>query len=258
MTIQGDRIKSVTLREVAKATQLSVAAVSQILGKRTHLFSPATQKKVIRAAAKLGYRRNISAWATRTRKFGCVGLLSSAGGEHGRIFVEMIEGIQTELSSRDMHLTLTWLPEGSATSREYMPKTLREYMVDGLLVNYFVQIPQAMIDIIREYGIPAVWINSNWPDDCVYPDDEEATAHATRYLIGLGHRKIVYASYSWGTTQPSGHYSQEARLGGYCSVMEDAGLTSRRIEHPEYLPRCEREAFSLDWLRAPDRPTAVV
>jgi LacI family transcriptional regulator len=104
-----------------------------------------------------------------------------------------------------------------------MPKILREWSADGLLINYNAAIPEAMIELIKQHELPAVWINSIQSADCVYPDDEKAAYEATQHLLHLGHERIVYA------TCPVGHYSEPARRQGYEAAMHSAGRAPRTM-----------------------------
>jgi hypothetical protein len=53
-----------------------------------------------------------------------------------------------------------------------MPRLLREWMVDGLLVAFNLSTPPGMIETIRRHNIPSIWLNSDQEIDCVRPNDE--------------------------------------------------------------------------------------
>ena len=67
-----------------------------------------------------------------------------------------------------------------------MPRLLTEACSDGLLIDYTHAIPPALLALIERHRIPAVWINSRQPLDCVRPDDEAAGYDATRRLLERG------------------------------------------------------------------------
>src|ERR1700712_1237108 len=64
---------SVTLRDVARAADVSIATASRALA-GSSLANPATQRHVVAVAAALGYRTNTAARSLRTRKSRLIGL----------------------------------------------------------------------------------------------------------------------------------------------------------------------------------------
>lgn len=218
-----------------------------------------TRQRICELAKEVGYRPNSAAKATRSGRFNAVGLLASVNRHQGSLVEQMLHGVHQALAQRGMHLTLTIVPDDRLSDDERLPAILREQMVDGLLLNYTHKIPQHMGEIIAKHQIPAVWVNSKQPGDCVYPDDFGGGVSNTRRLIELGHRRILYADFSWGACQPGlAHYSHGDRRAGYEQAMREAGLPVRTLIPERY---CGGRA-ALDLCRAvlagDDRPTGVV
>jgi LacI family transcriptional regulator len=134
-----------------------------------------------------------------------------------------------------------------------VPRILREWSVDGLLINYIAGIPDKMIELIGRYQIPSVWLNAKLESDCVYPDDFEAAVRACKYLQKLGHRRIAYVDY-WNAD----HYSVADRRNGYLRAMRSARLQPQLLRNEREVPESEWLDLSCEWLRLPDRPTAVI
>jgi DNA-binding LacI/PurR family transcriptional regulator len=82
------------------------------------------------------------------------------------------------------------LPDESLTDEAYVPRILREWSVDGLLINYIAGIPDKMIELIQRYQIPSSGSMPNWKAIAFIPDDFEAAQRACKYLQGMGHRRI--------------------------------------------------------------------
>ena len=153
-----------------------------------------------------------------------------------------------------IHLNITKLPDEKLTDRGYVPKILRELMVDGLLINYTDHIPQQMLDLINKHGVPAIWINSKHQSDCIYPDDLDAGQRAAEHLLKLGHRRIAYVTYSG-----MGHYSGYDHMAGYQDAMRQAGLESRLfIFEGKGVKREDRSALAKQMLESPDPPPAII
>lgn len=251
----------ITLRDIATKTQLSLPTVSHILnptGRRAHLFRADTQAEVRRVAAELGYRPNAAARSTATGRFQCVTLLLSTHSSRSLLPQGLLESIGEALAARGYRLMLAWLDDGRLTDDTYVPDILRQLSSDGLLVNYNAHIPTHMEELVEACRLPAVWINSRHPANCVHPDDRDAAERLTRLLLDQGHRRIAFVDYTYGTVAGSRHYSNPDRREGYAAAMRTAGRTPRFIESEGNIPAQARIAFTAKWLLAPNRPTAVV
>ncbi|HEX8833944.1 MAG TPA: LacI family DNA-binding transcriptional regulator [Abditibacteriaceae bacterium] len=242
----------VTQKQIAEKLGVSQRLVSYALnGDGT--VSQKMREEIRSTALTMGYRPNNSARAIKTGKFGAVGLLSSRHPSHGALLGTMLQSIRHHLTERELHLTLGDLPDEPLTSETYVPRILREWSVDGLLINYIAGIPDRMIELIQRYQIPSVWLNAKLDSDCVYPDDFEAAQRACKYLLSMGHRRIAYVDYS-----TSDHYSAADRRDGYLRAMRSARLEPQLITNEREAPQTEWLDLSCEWLRSPERPTAVI
>ena len=250
---------SVTIKEIAEATGLSWPTVSQVLSGKGQRYSAATREKVADAARALGYRPNRFARAVRSGRFGCAALLLSSESVRSTLPAGLLRGIHAALAERDMDLTLAVLPDEKLTSEGFVPSILREWMADGLLINYTDHIPRRMVELIGEHRLPSVWINCRLEADGVYPDDLAAGRLATRHLIDLGHREIAYVDFAWGHEDiGEAHYSVRDRQAGYEQAMREAKLTPRVAREARRVPGTERHGHLERLLRSPGRPTGLV
>jgi DNA-binding LacI/PurR family transcriptional regulator len=159
-----------------------------------------------------------------------------------------------------LHLIVTALPDRQLTDPQFAPKMLRESMADGLLINYYREIPDQMEDLIVRYRVPSIWTNARREADCAYPDDFGASRRATQRLIQRGHRRIAYVdcTHDHPLDPRRDHYSAFDRHAGYLAAMQEAALPAST-----FLPgrKLQGSAVSLalrDWLSLVDRPSAVV
>lgn len=250
-----------TLKQIAEKVGVSVNTVSAILNKgRGSLYRPDTRQAVLNAARELNYRPNASARATRTGKFGCIAMLQSVDPIRSVLLPGCLEAVQQVLGERRLHLTFAALDDAELTRGERLPQILNEWSADGLLINYNKQVPPRLDEMIRDGGLPAVWINARMKADCVHPDDLAAGRLAAEHLLKLGHRNIGFANYGIGAKDnlEDLHYSVRDRYAGYAAAMREAGCEPRWLWE-EKPPRPEdRVTFTRRWLQQPHRPTAVI
>lgn len=250
----------VTMQDIAARAGVAKSTVSHVLnGRETAMrISEDTRKRVMQMADEMGYRRNGSALAMSSGRFNCAALLTSTHTLRSYVPQDLMSGIHDALGSHGMQLNVSMLSDDKLTDSEFMPQILREWLVDGLLIDYIVDIPQRLVQMIERHQIPAVWINNKCSSDGVFPNDQEAGRLATEHLILQGHRNIIYVDYSHGRQLELMHYSARDREAGYREAMEAAGLMAvvKREENP--VPVKDRMALTQSWLSAPDRPTAVL
>lgn len=257
---------SVTIKEIARKTGLSIPTVGNILGRSGSLYSADTRQRVLSAAAELGYKPNSSARAIRNGRFGCAALVLSRSRVHSYIPPHLLDGLDDELSAHNMHLTVSRLSDEQLTASDFIPKVLREHFADGMIVLYTHEIPAPMLELIRSHRTPAVWVNAKLDGDCVYPDDVNAAKLATEELIKLGHRRIAFVHLitrgdltgAFEENRSRFHYSDADRANGYAAAMLDARLTPRVIFHDRFIAESDQLIVCRELLASADRPTAVL
>jgi DNA-binding LacI/PurR family transcriptional regulator len=257
-----------TIKEIARHTGLSVPTIGNVLGRSGGRYSAATRAKVLKAARELGYRPNSSARAMRNGRTGCAALVLSRSHQqtHSYIPPGLLDGLDDELAQHNMHLAISRLTDEELSHESFLPKVLREYMADGMIVNYTHEIPPPMLDAIHAHHTPAVWLNAKLQADCVYPDDLAAAQRATRWLIELGHRRVALLhmisryvfSGPFDANRANMHYSVVDRAAGYAGAMTDAGLAPRVTYHDRFVEEHDQFEVCRALLSAPDRPTAVL
>jgi LacI family transcriptional regulator len=215
--------------------------------------------RVFAMARQLGYRPNRYARSIKSGRFGAIALLQSLHERRSYLPNSLLNSIGKILNEKDLLLTLASVTDEQLADPTFIPHILRILSVDGLLINYNAGFPERLIDLVRRYHIPSVWINAKPGTDCLYPDDISAVSQATDYLLGLGHQKIAFIDYNYGYCNDIPvHYSNYDRCFGYGQAMQRAGLAPWEIRGETSLPMPDRCEFSLHWLALPMRPSAVI
>ncbi len=248
---------ALTIKQIAEKCGVSVPTVSQVLNSTGKISEP-TRARVLAVCDELGYRPRASAKTMRTGKFGSFTFLLGSEKYSSSFTMALFEGINHAVKAKGLSLGVARLTSQELTDERLVPKVLREWLSDGLLVNFYASISKRTEEIIERYRIPSIWINSKHAANCVYPDDFSGGFLVTRHLIGLGHTRIVYVDYSNDFSSPSGHYSAVDRFTGYQKAMQEAQLEPVLIGGgAPSTPREARIADATAWL-AQRKPTAVI
>ena len=238
--------KRATIREVAKATGLSPAAVSYAL--RGIQTSEETQERVRKAAQELGYEAHPIARALASGRTGMVGLL--CGSLEDLWQQSLAVGIGRALFARDRFAII--LDAAGDPERELMlARQLRDQRVDGLIVQPVD--PAAPFWAELGESLPIVSIGDSLPGGHAYGevvfDNRAGVTLALEHLYELGHRHIAVLTPTGARTpdRPADvHVNAEA---------ERLGVKVDVVTSPQALGVATDVA--LDVLADPDRPTAL-
>lgn len=258
-----------TLEDVARAAGVSPRTVSNALrgvGKGLRVDAVQRAEKIRRIASEMGYRPNGAARAFSRGRFNAVALLQSTDAHRSYTHPSLLSAIQQVLDPLDMHLAVCRLPDSSLTASGFVPKILREYMADGLLINYTYKIPPRMIDLIESFGLPAVWMNTRREYDAVYFDEVAGGRMAIDQVADRGHRLVAYLDLAHRKADlASEHYSAQDRVEGIVQRAGERGVALRTYFRDEAFTNENEQgsgtatlAFLDRLLATPDRPTAVI
>jgi LacI family transcriptional regulator len=231
---------------------VSVGTVSLVIN-GSKLVAGRTRDRVAQAIQELGYVYDRGAAQLRSRRTRMVGL--SVCSLINPYFAEVTSGIEGTLNDAGYALLMGNCNESVVRQTRFL-EILREYNVDGILIVPGRDTKSKDLSGLVESGIPFVMVSRYVRDiKCDYagPSNRRGTMAATRYLIGLGHRRIAYIGSNRGTT------SGLDRDAGYRAAMRSAGLEL----DPDLIVECgetRQDGFqvvhALFKRRAP--PTAVV
>jgi LacI family transcriptional regulator len=177
-----------TIYDVAELAQVSPSAVSRALSKPGRL-SAKTEKKILDAAAELGYQLNPMARALPTGRTRILGLVVS--DITNPMFFNAIRGAEQAASAAGYILTLTESRESaeieSITARRLMPS------VDGMLLVASRLSDEEVVDLSRVK--PVVVMNREIEDvPSILPDLRPGIDAALEHLADLGHRSVCFLS----------------------------------------------------------------
>lgn len=251
--LQDAPAQSATIHDVAREAQVSIATVSRVLN-GADTVRGATLEKVKAALAKLQYVPHGGARSLVRRETRTIGVLLP--DMHGEFFSEIIRGIDQVTRQRDYSLLVT-STHGDSRSAEAMLRTLHG-KVDGLIV--LTSDPEMFRAVRGLVSRTAVVFLNHVPGgvpggdaegfDTISVDNQGGALAMTRYLAGLGHRRIAFVK------GPEGNADAAERLQGYREAM--AGLEDAApVEVPGDFTEAGGFAAASRVLQMDPRPTAI-
>jgi DNA-binding LacI/PurR family transcriptional regulator len=245
---------AVTMSDIAQLAGVSRPTVSIVLNDRHEAvgISADTVDRVIKAASKLGYRRNALALAVKTGRSLTLGFL--AGEADLEYSSRAFSGILDEADEHEYTVKRFRLYDRPEDSK--VIERCSEHRLDGIIVNDAGL--AVSVDIIRRefeaQNVPVVWLDpkglQSWGVQ-VRPGDEEGTVLAVRHLVELGHTRIAFI----GGTQNIG--TGVPRVAGFRRGMEQAGLDCSLVFWTDWDMTTTRQVFD-DVMALPDAPTALL
>lgn len=246
----------VTIRDVAKAAGVSLSSVSRAMNGGKHV-SPRVARDVIETAKRLGYRPDFLARSLRTRSTGMVGCLVS--DVSNPLNATIVRAAESRL--RDAGYLMVVASTANDPHRERAAADgFRGRRLDGLLVAPGSPANEPIWRDLAGSGTPIVILDRDpvgddddpqWP--AVLVDHRGGAKAATRYLLGLGHRRIALL-----TADAQMRPSRE-RIAGFREAFAEAGADPAGAELCiQSTPMDFAQGDTLALLRGERRPTAII
>lgn len=205
-----------TLKDLADATGLSVAAVSKVLNNREGVGA-ANRALVIRAAEKIGYRGRGHHPRGRTHLDAAMVVTREHYVTNDAFYGEIIDTLLQQAKADGLGIEFGIVAAGSSTTPDGYPMLGKEDRRGIILIG--IDDP-AVVEMVADSGRPAVLLNGMdryMRVASISPDYNFGGWRATRHLIDLGHRDIVHVTHLY-------RESLRQRLLGFRDAMEEAGL----------------------------------
>lgn len=208
-----------TIRDVARAAEVSIATVSRALNGHSNVRAH-MREHVQSVATKLGYVPHTGARSLSLARTNAIGVMLP--DLHGEFYSEALRGIDGEASARGMQLLLSTM---HADQRGTETLRFMRGRVDALIImapdiepeRLFAHLPVSLPAIL----ISCPDIAGDHPQFRI--DNGTAAMAMVEHLITSGRRYIVHLS------GPRGNRDAEERVAGYCAAMTRQGLEPRVI-----------------------------
>jgi len=208
------RFDTVTIKDIAKALNLSTSTVSRAL-RGSYEISDETKKMVLEYAEKINYRPNPIALSLKERRSRAIGVVVSEIANN--FFSQAINGIESIAYNRGYHVIITQSHESEEREKvNVMHHASRS--VDGLLIS----LSSGTVDLtflkeLHDKGLPIVFfdrITDEIDTHKVTANNYMGAFQATEHLIYQGFKKIAHI-----TSSPYLSITKE-RLQGYVAALE--------------------------------------
>jgi LacI family transcriptional regulator len=212
------RSEPITLKDIAKAMELSIATVSKAL-RDSHEISAATKQRVSEYAAKHKYRPNLMAQMLRHKNGRSIGVI--IGAIPNNFFSDVLSGMESVTYQKDYHIIITQSLESLQREKKNL-EHLTWRAVDGLLVSLSAETQSIdHFKKVHDSGIPIVFydrVTDEIKTHQVVSDNIGGAYEATMHLLNNGFTRIAHI-----TSSKELSITQE-RLIGYKNALEERNI----------------------------------
>lgn len=238
-----------TIKEVAEASGVSQATVSQVLNQGGRPVSPSTRERVLQTARALDYQPSAVARGLARKRMDTLGLafLHSDDSTNANPFLMMVLDGVLAVSTRWKQATMLCTISRWETAGR-MPE-LSDGRCDGVLL----MVPPAecpALETLKQRRVPLVVVNAKSASEGVSwidVDNAGAAQQMTEFLLRLGHKRVAFVCaphdlpFAFAGERRAGYARAMSAAGRYDAALADYSL---------------EQAAALD-LSDPARPTAL-
>jgi len=190
-----DKLKNITIADVAKLAEVSKSTVSQFLNKRYEYMSELTRERIKLAIEELDYRPNTVARSLTQKSTFTVGVIV-ANILHS-FSTHIIHAIEKKFYEKGFHIIVCNADDEPDKEKEYIDMLLAK-QVDGIIIfptGGNVDLYKRM----KKSGFPLVFMDRTIPDlgiETVLLDNEKAAELAVSQFVESGYVKIAIVTTS--------------------------------------------------------------
>lgn len=214
-------MKKVTIKDVAKACNVSEATVSRVMS-NSPLISLKTKNKVLNMVKEMDYFPNSAAVSLTKSNSNIIAVIvedESSNPLKNDFFTEILSYIGQIASNNSYYILYLHSKNKEMTSND-IRKLIKSNRVDGLIFLNLLE-NEYIIDYLNEIDFPYVVIGRPKESDkglWVDNDNILATYGVTKRLIELGNKNIAFIS------GPKELIVSEYRKKGYVKALKENGL----------------------------------
>jgi DNA-binding LacI/PurR family transcriptional regulator len=204
-----------TMKDIAQRLGISITTVSHAINE-TRYVSETTKNRVKKAIEEMGYIPNELARGLKNKSSKTIGIIIPNISSF--FFPELVRACE-DVAYLNGYNTILCNSDESEKKEYLYCEYLRSKQVDGLILALSGKNTSCIVQLVK--NLPIVFVDRYIDavvDDYVGFDNEHAAYKAVKHLIGLGHKRIAFA-----TTRKQISTTQE-RLQGYKKILEESGI----------------------------------
>ncbi len=226
----------IKLRDVAKRARVSEATASLALNRKKGV-NALTRDRVLKAAAALGYSPNSIARGLATRRTHSIGLVVT--DIENPFFGSLTRFVDEFVLERGYTLVLSVSNDELELEEKIVSYFIGKRVEGAIIVPTIARREDfSCFRDLQRHKIPIVLTSTYYPGvqcSCVMTDLKKGSYQLGKYLVGLGHRDILFLA-SHDRTVPV----SSLRIEGLQSALVEANAPSHHLQVME----CERASFS--------------
>lgn len=203
----------VTIRDVANEAGVSISTVSNALND-VDVLNPATKSHVLEVARRLNYVPNLNGKLLKSGTTKMLGFFTTSVS--GPYFYKLVESMATACDRLGYGLNIC-----VTSDKQVIMNNILGNRVDGVIIYEELRISERDIEAMQKGKVKAVFLDrviQNEMMGSVIFNSFVSGYEATKYLIGLGHKKIAYIS---GVETM---FDSEQRKEGYLAALHEYNL----------------------------------
>ena len=207
----------ITIKELAKMANVSVATVSRVMNNHQQGVSKEKREEILALAKQYHYMPNLVAKSMVTHKSQCIGLL--VPDILNPFFQHLLRGIEDYVMPYGYSVFLCNTDNDPVKYMNYV-KVMLGKSVDGfILTGYPLEIAEELNTLLSRSKVVSI---DRYIEGChftqIITDSFKSAYEMTQYLIQEGHRRIACL------TGQKDLYVTEERMRGYCKALEENGI----------------------------------
>jgi LacI family transcriptional regulator len=212
---------TVTIRDVAKALNLSITTVSRALDGYDDVAEE-TRERVFRMAKEMGYVPNRVARQLRRQRSDTLGYILPAHTPRfsDPFYSEFVAGLGDETAEQNFDLLISTAAPKEESERVIYQKWVQGRRVDGFILNRML-LQDWRVQYLAENNVPFVTFERTldpFEFNFIEVDGQAGFVELLAHLVEMGHRRIGYVG------GPSYLTLQASRFAGYRTGLLNAGI----------------------------------
>lgn len=247
-----------TIDDVAELAGVSIKTVSRVVNREPNVREE-TREKVENAIARLNYRPNKAAQNLASHQSRLIVLIYDDPSAYeipsAGFIIRMQQGALRACRTANYELLIHPCRYRNKNVAAELRTLIEQVRPDGIVLAAPLSNVQRVVDAIEATGTPLIRVSpgkANGNSLYVATNDREISCEMTRYLAGLGHKRIAFIKGN------PGHKAVGNRFQGYQDGLAQSGLEAcdELVIKGDNSIR-SGEAAALTLLQQDNRPTAI-